>query len=293
MTRLMLVLRNRFHPLFLLRKFSAFRWATHRLDVPIAIRFREVSHPVYVSFSKNLSWVLSGGASGEESERENFIWLVKEGGFQRFLDVGANVGLYGFIFGSVTNDGTVTMIEPDDSNAKLIRKTILASNLRTTLLEAAVSDESCALTFYKDHLTGSTGSLVHSAGDSFIASHHHQNPLPVSVRSVTLNELCQTNPPDFIKIDVEGAELKVLRGGEAVLSNARPALMFECDQDQEAVRVLLRRHDYLFFDMESLAPTDFVLHNTLALHRLKHAVIIASIGDREPTLGIRPQPAAC
>ena len=67
--------------------------------------------------------------------------------------MGANIGLYGFIFGSVANDGTVTMIEPDDSNAKLIRKTILASKLRLTLVEAAASDESRALTFYKDDLT--------------------------------------------------------------------------------------------------------------------------------------------
>jgi FkbM family methyltransferase len=280
MTRLMLFLRNRFHPLFHLRKFAAFQWATRRLDVPIAIRFSEVSHPVYVSFSKNLSWVLSGGASAEESERDNFIWLVKEGGFRRFLDVGANVGLYGFIFGSVTNDGSVTMIEPDDSNARLIRKTILTSNLRSTLLEAAVSDESCTLTFYKDNLTGSTGSLVHSADDSFIASHHHQNPLAVSVRAVTLDELCRTEPPDFIKIDVEGAELKVLRGAETVLSNSHPALMFECDQDQEAVHALLLCHDYLLFDMESLAASETVLHNTLALHRAKHANIINCLTSR-------------
>jgi hypothetical protein len=54
MTRLMLFLRNRFHPIFYLRQFSAFRPVSRALDVPIAIRFKEVSHPVYVSFSKNL-----------------------------------------------------------------------------------------------------------------------------------------------------------------------------------------------------------------------------------------------
>jgi Methyltransferase FkbM domain len=112
-------------------------------------------------------------------------------------------------------------------------------------VEAAVSDESCTLTFYKDNLTGSTGSLVHSGDDSFIASYHYQSPLAVSVSAVTLDELCQVDSPDFIKIDVEGAELKVLRGGEAVLSRSHPALMFECDQDQEAVhtiRLLVLRH---------------------------------------------------
>lgn len=278
MTRLMLFIRNRFHPLFYLRQFSVFQRATRLLDIPIAIHFKEVSHPVYVSLSKNLGWVLSRGASGEEGERKNFIWLIDSGRFRRFLDVGANIGLYGFIFGSATKDGTVAMIEPDQSNAILIRKTILASKLHSTVVEAAASDESSTSMFYKDDLTGSTGSLVRSAGDSFIAFHHHQNPSAVSVRSITLDELYPLESPDFVKIDVEGAELKVLRGGEAMLSRSHPALMFECDQDQEAVRVFLHRHGYLFFDMESLAAIDSIPHNCLALHCVKHADIVTTIG---------------
>ncbi len=281
MTRLILFLRNRFHPLFYLRQFKVFQRATRLLDVPIAIRFKEVSHPVFVSFSKNLGWVLSGGAAGEEGERENFIWLIKEGGFRHFLDVGANIGLYGFIFGSVENDGSVTMMEPDDSNAKLIRKTILTSKLSVTLVEAAASDESRTLTFYRDDLTGATGSLVRTEEDSFIALHHHRAPAVVSVRAITLDEFYPTGSPDFIKIDVEGAELKVLRGGETVLSRSHPALMFECDQDQEAVRIFLHHLGYMFFDMESLAAIDTIPHNCLALHHLNHEAIISAIGYRK------------
>ena len=277
---LMLSLRNRFHPLFYLRKFTIFQRATRLLDVPIAIRFGDIAHPVYVSFSKNLGWVLSGGASGEEEERKNFIWLVNECGFRHFVDVGANVGLYGFIFGSVANDGTVTMIEADHSNAELIRKTISTSKLAVTLVEAAASNESGTLTFYKDDITGSTGSLVHSASDSFIAVHHRRNPSAINVRSITLDELCPLNSPDFIKIDVEGAELKVLRGADVMLSRTHPALMFECDQDRESVRVFLHGHGYLFFDLESLTAIDAITHNCLALHYVKHAAVIASIGNR-------------
>jgi hypothetical protein len=102
----------------------------------------------------------------------------------------------------------------------------------------------------------------------------------VSVKSITLDELCPVDFPDFIKIDVEGAELTVLRGGEAMLSRAYPALMFECDQDKEALYAFLHRHGYLFFDMESLAAVDAIPHNCLALHDIKHAIIIAAIGGR-------------
>ncbi len=284
MTGLMLFLRNHFHPLFYLRQFTVFQRATRMFDVPIAIRFTEVFHPIYVSLSKNLSWVLSGGASAEEAERENFVWLVKEGGFGCFADVGANVGLYGFIFGSVASDANVTMIEADSSNAKLIRKTIAASGLAITLVEAAASDESGSLTFYKDDITGATGSLVRSADNSFIAIHHRRTPSAISVRSITLDEIYPFNAPDFIKIDVEGAELKVLRGGEGTLSRSHPALMFECDKDQEEVHVFLQRHGYLFFDMESLEATAAIPHNCLALHHVKHAGIIDFVDNRRQVL---------
>jgi len=280
MQNLMLLLRDRFHPLFHLRRFSVFQAATRLLDVPVAIRFREVSHPVYVSLSKNLSWVLSGGGAAEEGERANFVWLVKLAGFRRFLDVGANIGLYGFMFSSAAGGASVTMLEPDRANADLIRKTIAASKLDSKVVEAAASDESGTLTFYKDDLTGATGSLVRASDNAFIAIHHHQAPAAVSVRAITLDELCPLASPDFIKIDVEGAELKVLRGCERTLKLSRPPLMFECDQNQEAVHDLLRSHGYVFFDMETLEPADAIPHNCLALHSVRHAGIIAAVTGR-------------
>jgi hypothetical protein len=87
--KLLSLIRERYHPLFHLRKVSGFQKLTRRLDVPIAIRFPSISHPLYVSFSKNLSYVLSWGAADEERERQNFIAVVKMGGFRCFYDVGA------------------------------------------------------------------------------------------------------------------------------------------------------------------------------------------------------------
>jgi hypothetical protein len=37
-------------------------------------------------------------------------------------------------------------------------------------------------------------------------------------------------PPDFIKIDVEGAELRVLKGARRILSNGAPRLLVELHQ---------------------------------------------------------------
>lgn len=49
----------------------------------------------------------------------------------------------------------------------------------------------------------------------------------ITVPMKTLDQVPDGRSPDFIKIDVEGAELGVLRGGSVSIEAARPTIMFE------------------------------------------------------------------
>ena len=60
----------------------------------------------------------------------------------------------------------------------------------------------------------------------------------VSVPVATLDGLCELDRLDFIKIDVEGAELGVLQGAEQVIAKFRPALLVEIEARHTA------RYDY-------------------------------------------------
>jgi hypothetical protein len=95
---LSLEVRDRFHPLFHLRKLALFRWAIGQIHFPIAIRIDGISHSVCVDFARNLSWVLSNGRVPESQERANFLKLTESAGCKPMYDVGANVGLYAFMF---------------------------------------------------------------------------------------------------------------------------------------------------------------------------------------------------
>jgi FkbM family methyltransferase len=93
------------------------------------------------------------------------------------------------------------------------------------LMQVALSDQEGSVIFYKDELSGATGS-VRRGVDAFGSIHHHHKPRQVSVRSVTMDSIADPQAdPDFIKIDVEGAELMFSMGLRSY-SNARARLSF-------------------------------------------------------------------
>jgi FkbM family methyltransferase len=278
MRNIILFIRHRYHPLFHLRRFYLFKLLTRLLDVPVAIRFPSIAHPIYVSLTKNLAFVLSAGEAGENLERGNFTRLCMLGQFTRFADVGANIGLYGFLFRAHVSAGVVTMFEPDPRNAALIIRTLTKNGISNIqLLQAAASDVSGTVTFLVDDLSGATGAIDRgAAGTPFVSLHHNTTPRSISIKSVLLDDIYSgADDPELIKIDVEGAELKVLHGAKNLLARSQPAIIFECDYNQEQMLEFLTARGYIFFDLTTLQRIYKLAHNSLAMHSIKHATLIS------------------
>jgi hypothetical protein len=72
----------------------------------------------------------------------------------------------------------------------------------------------------------------------------------VPVRTVTLDRLLDDYPtPDFLKIDVEGAEYQVLQGADRMLSDVRPKIYVEVGSElSDLVTARLSAHDYALLD---------------------------------------------
>jgi len=60
-----------------------FHAITRLVDFPVAIHFSPIPHCIYVSLSKNLSFVLSGREAGENLERRHFAYVCSLGKFKR------------------------------------------------------------------------------------------------------------------------------------------------------------------------------------------------------------------
>lgn len=134
------------------------------------------------------------------------------------FDIGANLGYHTLLLaGLVGGEGKCYAFEPNSENCRLIllgRERNKFANIN--LMPFALSDES-GWAYFSAHL-GSNGGLIAkrvlSQGEGVI--------VPV----FTLDSLSLPNV-DVLKVDVEGAEFRVLRGGEALLRRSRPAIISE------------------------------------------------------------------
>jgi FkbM family methyltransferase len=127
------------------------------------------------------------------------------------LDIGANVGLMARVFArSVGKQGKVIAFEPDPQTMIFLRHNIRSLS-QVELSTTALSDENTVAKLHLNPRSGTSNSLIanQAAFDS------------VDVTCTTLDTFLTGRPllkPDFIKIDVEGAELKVFAGMKETLA---------------------------------------------------------------------------
>jgi FkbM family methyltransferase len=131
------------------------------------------------------------------------------------FDVGANIGIYTLWLSQyVGNRGRMIAFEPDPQNHQRCAENLRRNGLGAVRLEqAALSDRS--------------GTLQFSVGEDTENHLIPQNAVAAActfVEATTLDEYCERNGItniDFMKIDVEGAELMVLQGGARLLGDSR------------------------------------------------------------------------
>lgn len=136
------------------------------------------------------------------------------------IDVGANIGMFTTRFATwVGAGGRVVAIEPEAENfASLQRRLTRAGVDRRVIAVPAVAAEapgSLNLEINPDH-----------PGD------HRIGTTGVPTAAVTLDSIWsehQCPPVSLIKIDVQGAEMRVLRGATGIIKQYRPALFIEID----------------------------------------------------------------
>jgi FkbM family methyltransferase len=157
-----------------------------------------------------------------------------------FYDVGANIGFFSLLAASlVGKEGRVVAFEADPDNAQRLREHVARNAFeRIVVEEKAVWSKSDPVFFARTDPATSPdrglGRVVSSeAGDT------------IQVSGVSLDEYARTQAgPDFLKCDVEGAEVDVFRGAERLLKEKRPGIICEMHSDENH-RILLEEFSRL------------------------------------------------
>jgi FkbM family methyltransferase len=171
------------------------------------------------------------------------------------VDVGANDGLYTlFAAGRVGRRGRVLAFEPSSRERRVLERNIAVNRLRNiVVVPSALANEpgqatlQIAPSLHGGHNT--LGGFAHKGVDAVATEQVEVETLDAVIARLAIAKV------DAIKIDVEGAELKVLQGARDVLQRLRPVLLIEANDDalrkQEAsttgLIALLRSLGYAIF----------------------------------------------
>jgi len=162
------------------------------------------------------------GQIHEPGATKVFVDNVKEG--TNVFDIGGHLGYFSCVAGKLSNDGTVCVFEMDYNCIDLITKNIELNKLKNVhIYNVAVSDSSGYVSIPNLKLPN-PGIRIES----------FKNEKYIKVPCLTVDEFVSRENiiPDFIKIDVEGAEFKVLKGMTNTLKNKSLILLIEIHVSQ-------------------------------------------------------------
>ena len=162
------------------------------------------------------------------------------------VDVGGHLGYYSFIMARLVGpQGRVITFEPVVENLVGLRESIEInkfSNIR--LVDTALGERPGVLKLIRSELEKFTA----TPSTRGYAVEGAQKEVDVKVDTLDSFLARENITPDVIKIDVEGAELDVLRGATETLRKMRPKVLVEIhgwgDPTSEKVKELLANADY-------------------------------------------------
>lgn len=240
----------------------------------ITVRHHHTGDKIKLNFFKHKGYWYHG-KNREKNTMNTFARLINAG--DTVVEVGGHVGYISLYFSKLTGEkGKVIVFEPGENNLPYIENNV-KSRKNITIVKKAVSEKTGTVSFFIDNLTGQNNSLnqeyegfKHNQKSAFTDTGYRE----VTIDAITLDEYVKTNnlKPDFVKIDIEGAEVLALRGMQNLLATVSPKMMIEITDNRREVFDILQKNNYLLFKASGEKVTDYTTlnFNTFCLHQEKH-----------------------
>ena len=163
------------------------------------------------------------------------------------LDIGANHGVYSLSIARQLRDGHVWAFEPTQAPGRMLEKSIQLNGFqeRITWVHAGLSDHSGVAS-------------ISISSNSELNTLHGGHGEQESIRLETLDGFLAVRDIrqniEFVKLDAEGEEINVVKGGERFFTEQSPLVMFELKHGQSINHGLIDAFKQLGYDIYVLLP---------------------------------------
>jgi len=226
-------------------KLRAWMWKFSIAIRTAPLRLHYATRPTTMASTKDRSWRYSTPTRETwiraktmfKKEPETINWLDSFSEGKIFWDIGASVGTFS-LYAASTKGANVVSFEPMPNTYAVLVENILTNRLNSQI-EAfciSLSDHTDIGTLYiTSTVAGTSEHNIHRKNDTPQSAHRYQT---------TQSSLCYTiddfidqfsiRPPNYIKIDVDGNENKILRGARRTLKSVSlRSILLEIDENND------------------------------------------------------------
>lgn len=228
------------------------------LRLPLKLLPRGMMVSVCSGVNRGFRWMVGSSTHGcwlgtYEADKQDAVRRLAKPGMTIF-DVGANAGFYTMAFSRLVGaKGRVYAFEPLAGNVANLLKHVAINNAgNVTVIQTAVADRSGIVAFQRG--ANNAIGMIAVNGEYWVPA-------------VSLDELIQKGTaavPDIVKMDVEGAESRVLEGAGLLLNRRKTVWLVAMHGEEQKRRCqsLLTEAGYRLYSLDGtefgsgLLPTD-------------------------------------
>ncbi|GHB37294.1 FkbM family methyltransferase [Mongoliitalea lutea] len=188
-----------------------------------------------------IGWTLFFFGEYEKLTNKILLDYVKEGDV--VIEAGANIGTETLLISKLVGaEGKIFAFEPSPHVFEKLTCNVKLHTIynNVQLFDCALGEEDSTITFYvfpkKYHNSGIGGKYS-----------NWENTIPITVPQLSLDSWAAKHQPnriDFIKMDIQGAELDLLHGSSKLISTYRPKIFLEAQENQAKLFEFLTNKSY-------------------------------------------------
>ena len=178
-----------------------------------------------------------------------------------FIDCGANAGFYTLDVATKVENVIIYAFEPSKKERAFLKNNLDLNNIKNTkIIELAVGDKD-NLGIFNDTRDEK---IKNSSGGGFITSNNAHTKTNYRVKIITLdnyfkNQIFNSDTSIFIKIDLEGYDLKAINGAKKII------LDYDCTVIFEFSKMVMKHEDYSIKDIDFFLQRGFKLYDMYGL----------------------------